>query len=86
MEYKIGLWEKKSQKGVVYYFGKVEINGKEYKVSLFKNNKQNEKQPDYNIIMRNEEKKEENKKENNSDKIFEEFGKGIDISDEEIAF
>ena len=81
---KAGLWEKKSQKGTTYYGGKVKIDKKEYKILLFKvGEKKNDKQPDYNIILKEE---KEEKKENNSDKVFEEFGKGIDISDEEIAF
>lgn len=81
---KTGLWEKKSQKGAIYFTGKVEINKKEYRILLFKvEEKKNDKQPDYSVIIK-EEKQE--KKETNSDKVFEEFGKGIDISDEEIAF
>ena len=51
-EYRAGLWKKESQKGNTYYSGKLKIGDKEYQVSLFKNNKTNEKQPDLNIIVR----------------------------------
>lgn len=51
-EYRAGLWKKESQKGNTYYSGKLKIGDKEFQVSLFKNNKTNEKQPDLNIIVR----------------------------------
>lgn len=51
-EYRAGLWKKESSKGNTYYFGKLKIGDKEFQVSLFKNNKTNEKQPDLNIIVR----------------------------------
>lgn len=51
-EYRTGLWKKESSKGNTYYSGKLKIGDKEYQVSLFKNNKTNEKQPDLNIIVR----------------------------------
>lgn len=51
-EYRTGLWKKESQKGNTYYSGKLKIGDKEFQVSLFKNNKTNEKQPDLNIIVR----------------------------------
>lgn len=88
MENSIGLWEKKSQKGNVYYYGKTTIDGKNYKVMLFKNeNKSNEKAPDYNMIIKGEEKKEEKVESSSSDQVFAEFGNQVDgISDEDIAF
>lgn len=46
-----GLWYQTSKTGLKYAKGKIEIDGKKYRVVLFKNNKQNEKQPDYNIII-----------------------------------
>ena len=51
-EYRGSLWKKESQKGTTYYSGKLKIGDKEFQVSLFKNNKTNEKQPDLNIIVR----------------------------------
>ena len=51
-EYRTGLWKKESSKGNTYYSGKLKIGDKEFQVSLFKNNKTNEKQPDLNIIVR----------------------------------
>ena len=52
MEIRVGLWKKTAKSGTTYYAGKVTIDNKEYQLTLFKNNKQTEKQPDLNIIMR----------------------------------
>lgn len=51
-EYRCAMWKKESSKGNTYYSGKLKIGDKEFQVSLFKNNKTNEKQPDLNIIVR----------------------------------
>ena len=51
-EFRCGLWKKESSKGTTYYSGKLKIGEKEYQLTLFKNNKTNEKQPDLNIIVR----------------------------------
>lgn len=62
-EYRAGLWQKKSDKGTTYYSGKLKIGEREFYLTLFKNNKTNEKQPDLNIIVRdsiNAQEKQEN--------------------------
>lgn len=51
-EYRCGLWKKESSKGTTYYSGKLKLGEREYQVTLFKNNKTNEKQPDLNILVR----------------------------------
>ena len=51
-EYRCGLWKKESSKGTTYYSGKLKIGEREYQLTLFKNNKTNEKQPDLNLIVR----------------------------------
>ena len=51
-EIKTGLWKKESSKGTTYYSGKLKLGDKEYQLTLFKNNKTNEKQPDLNILVR----------------------------------
>ena len=51
-EFRAGLWKKESSKGTTYYSGKLKIGDKEYQLTLFKNNKTNEKQPDLNILVR----------------------------------
>lgn len=84
-EYRTGLWKKESSKGNTYYSGKLKIGDKEFQVSLFKNNKTNEKQPDLNIIVRDSvisqgnQKQVQNVPKNESskgldDKVFEDFG------------
>lgn len=62
-EYRVALWKKESSKGNTYYSGKLKIGEKEYQLTLFKNNKTNEKQPDLNLIVRdsiNTQPKQEN--------------------------
>ena len=84
-EYRCAMWKKESSKGNTYYSGKLKIADKEYQVSLFKNNKTNEKQPDLNIIVRDSvisqgnQKQVQNAPQNVSskgldDKVFEDFG------------
>jgi hypothetical protein len=51
-EYRGSLWQKKSEKGTTYYSGKLKMGEREFYLTLFKNNKTNEKQPDLNIIVR----------------------------------
>lgn len=57
-EIKIGVWSKKSKNGFDYYGGKTQINGVDYFVTVFDNreNKKNEKAPDFNIILKKVEK------------------------------
>lgn len=52
-EYRVAFWKKESSKGTTYYSGKLKIGDREYQCNLFKNNKTNEKQPDLNLIVRN---------------------------------
>ena len=53
MEIKTGLWKRKSQKGNTYCSGKFQLNGKDYYLTLFNNDKKgNEKAPDFNLIIR----------------------------------
>jgi len=55
-EFKLGLWQKKSEKWLVYYQGYKEFDWQKIRVTLFKNtNKTNDKQPDLNIIVELEE-------------------------------
>ena len=84
MEYKTEIWKKQSEKGTTYFNGKIKIGEQEYRITLFKNNKQNEKQPDFNIIIRENKQKNENTVQNKEDNtnVFEEFGKMINIDDE----
>lgn len=56
MTTKLGaLWKKTSQKGEVLMSGEIEINGVKTKIVVFKNShKEQEKQPDYNILLSEE--------------------------------
>ena len=80
-EYKTGLWQQTSQKGLKYYYGKIKIGEAEYQLTLFKNNKTNDKQPDLNIIIRNKLKEDKS-----SEQIFAEFGEITEVTDEDLAF
>lgn len=84
-EYRGSLWKKESSKGNTYYSGKLKIGDREYQLTLFKNNKTNEKQPDLHIIVRDSVisqgkqesalKGQENSVKKDNTKEFEEFGK-----------
>ena len=53
MEIKTGLWKKKSQNGNIYCSGKFNLNGEDYFITLFNNDKKgNEKAPDFQIFIR----------------------------------
>lgn len=49
---KTGLWKELSKNKNEYYKGKIEIEGKKYKVAVFINeNKKTDKSPDMNIVL-----------------------------------
>ena len=87
MELKTGLWKKQSKKGNSYYSGKIKIEDKEYWVRLFKNNKENDKQPDLNLILDKDIEVPKNPSQDAlDDQIFKEFGEKIEIEESELAF
>lgn len=84
MEYRCGLWKKKSQKGTTYCSGKIKIGTTEYQVRLFNNDKKgNDKAPDFNLIIKDELEAQITETKDESVDPFEAFGKKID---EEIPF
>lgn len=96
-EYRAGLWKKQSEKGTIYYSGKIKIGTQEYQLTLFKNNKTNEKQPDLNILVRDninsqEKEKQSNKGQKNSElgqdntQVYAEFGDLTEIDENMLAF
>ena len=96
-EYKTGLWKKISKKGNNFYSGKIKIGTTDYNVVLFVNeNKQSEKSPDYNIILKDilivpgEQKQvkiaPKNESSGLSDDAFIQFGEQIEIDPDEIPF
>ena len=54
-----GLWKKESQKGKTYYgvSKPVEIDGKKYWISVFKNTNENPKSPDLDLFINEAEDK-----------------------------
>lgn len=48
---RFGLWYHESKNGLKYAYGKVIINGTSYKCVLFNNNKKNDKQPDFTLLI-----------------------------------
>lgn len=96
-EYRCGLWKKESSKGNTYYSGKLKIGDKEFQVSLFKNNKTNEKQPDLNIIVRDSINTQGNQKQTQNTlknsvreddtQIYENFGNQLEFEfDDDMPF
>lgn len=87
MTNKVGLWKKQSKKGNNYYSGQITIENKEYWVRIFKNNKENEKQPDLQLILDPKVEIKENIYQNElDDRIFKEFGEKIETEKTDIAF
>lgn len=80
MKEKTGLWKTESKKGTNYYSGKIKINGKEYYISIFKNEKKKDNSPDLMLYMNEKEKKA------TDEQIYAEFGNLTEIDDSEIAF
>lgn len=96
-EYRGSLWKKESSKGTTYYSGKLKIGATEYQLTLFKNNKTNEKQPDLNILVRNNtnsqgNEKQSNKGQKNSElgqdntQVYADFGNLTEIDENDLAF
>lgn len=53
MEIKTGLWKHESKKGNKYCSGKFKLDGKDYYLTLFNNDKKgNEKAPDFQLFIR----------------------------------
>jgi hypothetical protein len=87
MEIKTGLWKKQSKKGNSYYSGKIKIEDKEYWVRIFKNNKENDKQPDLNLFLDKDIEVPKNPGQDTlDDQIFKEFGEKVEIEESELAF
>ena len=74
-EYRVAFWKKESSKGTTYYSGKLKIGDREYQCNLFKNNKNNEKQPDLNLIVRNNTNNQE------AQKVFEKGHKNSELEE-----
>ena len=87
MELKTGLWKKQSKKGNNYYGGKIKIEDKEYWVRIFKNNKENDKQPDLNLFLDKDIEVPKNPGQDAlDDQIFKEFGEKVEIEESELDF
>lgn len=96
MKYKTGLWKKVSEQGNHYCSGKIQIGATSYKVVLFKNEKKNDKSPDFNLILEDRENVQmvekslevtpENKSSIPSDDEFAAFGEQIEIDPDDFPF
>lgn len=85
MEYRTGIWKKEAKSGIKYCTGKIKIGSTEYQIRLFNNDKKgNDKAPDFNLILKDE--TEEKVSKIPSNEAFAEFGKSIEIEDNELAF
>ena len=94
MEIKTGLWKHESKKGNKYCSGKFKLDDKEYYLTLFNNNKKdNEKAPDFNLIIRDSINTQEEiktveipPKNDLDDQIFADFGSKIEFSENDLPF
>lgn len=78
-ENKIGaLWKKQSRSGVSFMSGKINWRGENIKITVFQNSyKNNDKQPDFNIIASND---GNNNYQNNN------YKKNNSFDDDEVPF
>ena len=73
-EGKGALWAKVAKSGVKYYSGKITIKGEDVFVSMFKNDKkENDKQPDFNILVNEPREQKADSWEQQRDEIKEAF-------------
>lgn len=94
MEIKVGIWKKTSKKGNTYCSGKFKLDGKEYYLTLFNNDKKgNEKAPDFQLFIRDSINIQEEQKSveippkiEPSTNIYAEFGDMVANDDETIPF
>ena len=97
-KYRTGLWKKQAKSGITYCSGKIKLGDREFQVVLFNNDKKgNEKAPDFNLILKDGINIQEKEKQGENvlkiepskgldEKVFEDFGNNIEISDEEFPF
>lgn len=97
-EYRTGLWKKQAKSGITYCSGKIKLGDREFQVVLFNNDKKgNEKAPDFNLILKDSISTQEKEKQGENtlkiepskgldEKVFEEFGNNIEISEDEFPF
>lgn len=101
MEIKTGLWKHESKKGNKYCSGKFKLDGKEYFLTLFNNDKKgNEKAPDFQLFIRDsintlEKQKNQNKGQINMElgqdkidvsQVYADFGNEIEYSEDDLPF
>ena len=94
MEIKVGIWKKTSKKGNTYCSGKFNLNGKDYYLTLFNNDKKrNEKAPDFQLFIRDSINTQESEKVveippkiEPSTNVFAEFGDMVANDDDVIPF
>lgn len=97
-EYRTGLWKKQAKSGITYCSGKIKLGNREFQVVLFNNDKRgNEKAPDFNLILKDGINIQEKEKQGENvlkiepskgldEKVFEDFGNNIEISEDEYPF
>lgn len=86
-EIRTGLWIKDSKKGTKYMSGTLKLDGKEYYLTMFKNNKNNEKQPDYNLILRSKEQVEEKQEQIDAyEQMGQQVQEEIELDDASLPF
>lgn len=94
MEIKTGIWKKTSKKGNTYCSGKFKLDGKEYYLTLFNNDKKgNEKAPDFQLFIRDSINTQESEKVAEippkiepSTNVYAEFGDMVANDDDVIPF
>ena len=77
------VWLRTSQKGMKYMSGTLNVNGVEYDIAMFKNDKKSDKAPDYRLTLTAKDKT------NDADKVYIDFGNLVEenpIDDDSLPF
>ena len=87
----VALWKKQSKAGLYYYSGYLNIDGTDYEITLFDNDKGNEKAPVLKGKVKLKVDKPTEESQNVSinvkdDDVYATFGNTIELEDSDICF
>lgn len=91
------VWLKTSKNGLKYMSGILDVNGVEYDIAMFKNDKKgNDKAPDYRLVITSKEEQQTPtepsqgeiiaKAVNEESDPFQDFGSEVQLTDDDLPF
>ena len=79
------LADKLTKNGDKYFNGNINVEGKEYQITMFTNNSDNPKAPKFRIKVNVQNGQAPQEKENEDD-VYADFGNEIELQDSDLAF